>query len=67
MVWGVMGNDESASLAQDGVGDLPACRGEAHGDQIFGVPPVMFRGEQFRGYQYIALLERRRAEHGWQL
>ena len=51
-------------LETDGPAALDACIEEAHGDQIFGVPIFVFRGERFWGHDRIALLEERFTEAG---
>jgi len=51
-------------LGGEGAATFDACQDEAERDQVFGVPLFVFRGEQFWGYDRIALLEERLAEAG---
>jgi len=53
-----------AYLNGDGAAALETCIDEAHGDQIFGVPIFVFKGERFWGYDRMGLLEERLTEHG---
>lgn len=48
----------------EGPAALETCIDEAHGDEIFGVPIFVFRGERFWGHDRMPLLEERLAEHG---
>ena len=53
-----------AYLGGEGAAAFDACQDEADRDHVFGVPLFVFRGEQFWGYDRIALLEERLAEAG---
>jgi len=51
--------DYLAYLGSDGPAALERCLDEADGDDVFGVPLFVFRGEQFWGHDRIDLLEER--------
>ena len=56
--------DYRSYLADTGPAALEACIDEAHGDEIFGVPIFVFRGERFWGHDRMPLLEERLIEQG---
>lgn len=51
-------------LAGEGMREYELAQEEATGDQIFGVPIFIFKGEPFWGHDRMGLLERRLAEAG---
>ena len=62
-----LGGDPAAYLAWaagEGAARLEASIDEAHGDEVFGVPIFVLRGEKFWGHDRIGLLEERLAEYG---
>jgi 2-hydroxychromene-2-carboxylate isomerase len=56
--------DYRSYFAGEGPAALETCIDEAHGDEIFGVPIFVFRGERFWGHDRMPLLEERLVEHG---
>ncbi len=56
--------DYRSYLAGEGPAALETCIDEAHGDEIFGVPIFVFRGERFWGHDRMPLLEERLVENG---
>jgi len=62
-----LGGDAGAYLSwavEEGAECLEACIDEAHGDEVFGVPTFVLRGEKFWGHDRIPLLEERLVEYG---
>lgn len=61
---GMSGTDYRAYLEGDGQREYEEAQQESQGDQIFGVPICVFRGEQFWGNDRVPMLERRLQQAG---
>jgi 2-hydroxychromene-2-carboxylate isomerase len=64
---GMSGADYRAYLEGDGQREYEAAQLESQGDQVFGVPICIFRGEQFWGNDRVPMLERRLEQAGLSL
>ena len=64
---GMSGADYRAYLEGDGLREYEAAQLESQGDQVFGVPICIFRGEQFWGNDRVPMLERRLEQAGLSL
>jgi 2-hydroxychromene-2-carboxylate isomerase len=64
---GMSGAAYRAYLEGDGKREYEEAQQESQGDQIFGVPIFMFRGEQFWGNDRIPMLEGRLKQVGLSL
>jgi 2-hydroxychromene-2-carboxylate isomerase len=61
---GMSGADYRAYFEGDGRREYEEAQQESQGDQIFGVPICVFRGEQFWGNDRVPMLERRLQQAG---